>query len=426
MDFFLNAVFYATHLDDSQGIELDVWRILRDTQASRWSVAIDIRWWERTLTALEAAEFFIDLLTPQSAESIYAGARREYALALNKPVIPLMLRPCPYPAVLDGIPYDDISDMPSYKLPALVMERASSIVPAAPPPSNIPRPPVPVLTSSSSALEIAEIFELADDALVNHQMPLAKYFLDQIRALNQPVYNARIRARLAERDDKMARSTGRRTARILKPEVVAAWQTLLDEYGIDARAPSVSTLTAQEHFERGQIRLKRENFDAAEADFTATIRLQPDFAEAYSMRGESYDTYGDIDRALSDFSEAIRLKPDFAQAWFNRASAGRITSERVADYGEAIRLMPESMTAFAAYANRGRLRTHDDAEGALADFAEALRLRPDALYVYLWRGDVYAWQKNDKARALENYETCLRLYPGFKVVLKRIANLNQE
>jgi tetratricopeptide (TPR) repeat protein len=48
------------------------------------------------------------------------------------------------------------------------------------------------------------------------------------------------------------------------------------------------------------------------------IKLQPDYARAYKIRGDAYGNLGQNQRAIEDYNEAIRLKLDNAEAYSNR------------------------------------------------------------------------------------------------------------
>ena len=60
------------------------------------------------------------------------------------------------------------------------------------------------------------------------------------------------------------------------------------------------------------------NYDEAIADLDKTIRLFPDFAEAYYNRGTLLALSGKLPEAFEDFSRAIELNPLFAEAFYNR------------------------------------------------------------------------------------------------------------
>jgi tetratricopeptide (TPR) repeat protein len=56
-------------------------------------------------------------------------------------------------------------------------------------------------------------------------------------------------------------------------------------------------------------------------DYNKTIRLKPDYANAYVSRGIAYYDHGQQQLAIEDFNKAIRLQPDYASAYVNRGRA---------------------------------------------------------------------------------------------------------
>src|SRR5450432_1691207 len=57
-------------------------------------------WWATILENVESCACFVYLMTKPSVESIYCAAELRYALALNKPILPVMLKPCDTPSEL--------------------------------------------------------------------------------------------------------------------------------------------------------------------------------------------------------------------------------------------------------------------------------------------------------------------------------------
>ena len=55
------------------------------------------------------------------------------------------------------------------------------------------------------------------------------------------------------------------------------------------------------------------------ASISAVVAQNPRDAKALSVRGTAYGQAGDYDKALADFSAAIRINPQFYQAYNNRA-----------------------------------------------------------------------------------------------------------
>jgi formylglycine-generating enzyme required for sulfatase activity len=58
-------------------------------------------WWHSICLNIEGCFAFVALLTPDYLASVYCMGELNYALALNKPIIPLMLEDVPYPEVLN-------------------------------------------------------------------------------------------------------------------------------------------------------------------------------------------------------------------------------------------------------------------------------------------------------------------------------------
>jgi tetratricopeptide (TPR) repeat protein len=55
-------------------------------------------------------------------------------------------------------------------------------------------------------------------------------------------------------------------------------------------------------------------WDKAIADYNQAIRLNPNYAEAYSNRGASYAMKEDYARARADWEKVLQLNPNHAQA----------------------------------------------------------------------------------------------------------------
>ena len=85
------------------------------------------------------------------------------------------------------------------------------------------------------------------------------------------------------------------------------------------------------------------DYERAIADFSETIRLKPEFVEAYNYRGAAYIQKGDYDRAVADENQVIGLDPKHVTAHFNRGNAYRRKGDwdrALTDYKEALRLGP--------------------------------------------------------------------------------------
>ncbi len=100
---------------------------------------------------------------------------------------------------------------------------------------------------------------------------------------------------------------------------------------------------------RGKVRFNRAGLDdakvqAAIADLDESIRLAPS-SEARTLRGFAFKRLGDKDKAIAEFTEAIRINPQEALAWRVRGATYASKAEyakTLADYTESIRVDPEN------------------------------------------------------------------------------------
>ena len=63
---------------------------------------------------------------------------------------------------------------------------------------------------------------------------------------------------------------------------------------------------------------KKGEYGRVIKDFDDFIKLNPNYANAFANRAQTYVNKGDYERALLDFDEAIRLKPTLGAVWNGR------------------------------------------------------------------------------------------------------------
>src|SRR5258706_16015426 len=81
-----------------------------DVWIDRRLVGADL-WWDTILEAIEKCECFVSVMSPKFVASIYCGGELDYALALKKPILPLMLKSCDMPPSLKAVQYTDINGL---------------------------------------------------------------------------------------------------------------------------------------------------------------------------------------------------------------------------------------------------------------------------------------------------------------------------
>jgi len=203
----------------------------------------------------------------------------------------------------------------------------------------------------------------------------------------------------------------------------------------EAIAPEADSWRSLTFLLRANLQAIRQQHDAALADYSEALRLDPTRAEIYVRRGQVWLAKREPDRAIADFTEALRrdigdrsyysgvgmsLRDQRRQrdrtqhdaaAYLGRGQAHVQKHEAdaaMADFDAAIRTEPGNALLFA---QRGVTREEKgDLDGAIADYSEALRLNPKDAGIYARRG--VAWKaKGDNDKALADFEAALALNP---------------
>lgn len=163
-------------------------------------------------------------------------------------------------------------------------------------------------------------------------------------------------------------------------------------------SPSYEGLTAAELYKKAYALWDGEKYTDAEKALeylSNAIKLQPNFADAYNLRGNAYQNLGQYQRAIEDYNEALRLKSDYT-FYFNRGRACLNLGQHeraIKDLNEAIRLQPN----FAlGYINRAYIYTIlGQYERAIKDNGEVIRLQPDSAKVSYYNiACLFALQKD--------------------------------
>lgn len=213
------------------------------------------------------------------------------------------------------------------------------------------------------------------------------------------------------------------------------------------------------NFYRGTAYLQKGDYNRALADFSQTLKLQPNFAQAYSNRGLIYLTKSDYDRAFADFNQTLKLQPNFALAYSNRGLIYYTKSNydlAIADFTQALKqkldsdvpqlnypkikvtqpIIPNnkgfSTTNFITfefghyliYSNRGIVYlAKGDNDRAIADFEQAIKLKPDSVVPYFNRASAYS-VKSDYDRAIADINQVIKLQPDLAIAYLKRASIH--
>ena len=102
-------------------------------------------------------------------------------------------------------------------------------------------------------------------------------------------------------------------------------------------------VSAQDYFAQGDFDYESGACDAAIADYTRAIDLNPKFAEAYNNRAYTYMVQHNYAAALPDLDKALELRPDYVNALMNRGDIYNYYYEinydsAVADYDRILQI----------------------------------------------------------------------------------------
>jgi tetratricopeptide (TPR) repeat protein len=154
------------------------------------------------------------------------------------------------------------------------------------------------------------------------------------------------------------------------------------------------------HINRGAAESFGKHYDAALADFTAAIAVDPSMAEPYERRGWIYEQQKEPDKAIADYSAAIERDPNRGLSHYRRAiilSNRGETGKAFPDFDEAIRIQPDRAEEFLM---RGLCYLkQNDLDHALANLDAALSIDPRSRQAYDERARVYR-RRGESEKAL--------------------------
>ena len=144
------------------------------------------------------------------------------------------------------------------------------------------------------------------------------------------------------------------------------------------RAIAVTENNYDAHSRLGRALFSQGHVDDAIGEFQATLKVRPDYVEAWCSLGRSYAVKGQPDEAMAYYQKALDIQPNSVVAHNNLSDLlyhrGRL-DEAIVHAQKALAVEPDNVTALnnlgSAFALEGRLAE------ALAAFQRAAELDPD-------------------------------------------------
>ena len=105
-------------------------------------------------------------------------------------------------------------------------------------------------------------------------------------------------------------------------ETIAACSELLRSGSLSDKGTAIA------YYNRGIGYHAKGQEDLAIADYTAALRINPNYANAYYGRGFVYHARGQEDLAIADYTSVLRINPNNAYAYNNRGAAYHAKGDR--------------------------------------------------------------------------------------------------
>jgi len=142
------------------------------------------------------------------------------------------------------------------------------------------------------------------------------------------------------------------------------------------------------------------------------VTTKPDYAEAFQLRADAWNSIGNADSAVLDYSRAIDLKPTLAGPYYGMANY----YSNLSDYDQAIGFYSKAIELGAQadyYFNRGLVYyLEHDFKNAISDFTHTLEMDNQFLEAYVMRGNVKD-EAGMGAEALLDFDEAIRLDPSY-------------
>lgn len=130
---------------------------------------------------------------------------------------------------------------------------------------------------------------------------------------------------------------------------------------------------------RGAAYALSDDYPAATIDLSQAIKINPQYAEAYNLRGMCSTKLHKLQEAITDYSQAIKINPNASGFYSNRGLNYLFTEDyqsAKSDYSEALRIHPEA----GNYYGRGLAYYGlQDYQNAISDLSWALRTADQVL-----------------------------------------------
>lgn len=145
--------------------------------------------------------------------------------------------------------------------------------------------------------------------------------------------------------------------------------------------------TAKDYTQKGREFYERREFMDALMNLNKAIETDPNYSQAYYVRGNIKDAFDDRHGAMKDYNMAIEKNAKFADVFFARGNVKMKLQDyygAIDDYSAAINI---NENYIEAYFNRGKAKQFLLAyEDAINDCSKIIQIHPKNVDAYYMRG----------------------------------------
>ena len=160
--------------------------------------------------------------------------------------------------------------------------------------------------------------------------------------------------------------------------------------------------------------------------FEKITYIRPNYAIAWSNRGNALQELKKYEQALASYDKAISISSDHADTWYNRGIVlQELKQYKLAldSFNMVISFAPNDVDAWSKRGNS--LQDLKLYEQALASFDKAISIKPDNFEVWSNRGNILQDLKQYEL-ALKSYEKAISIKPDFADAWFNHANASKE
>jgi tetratricopeptide (TPR) repeat protein len=145
--------------------------------------------------------------------------------------------------------------------------------------------------------------------------------------------------------------------------------------------------TAKEYTQKGREFYEKREYMEALLNLNKALEIDPNYSQAYYVRGNIKDAFEDRHGAMKDYNVALEKNPKFSDVFFARGNVKMKLQDyygAIADYTSAINI---NENYIEAYFQRGKAKHFLQAyEDAINDCTKIIQIHPKNMDAYYMRG----------------------------------------